>query len=626
MTSPDEPAQTVPSSYGLAAVDPPIPMLILERDFRIRWVSSAAVRELRLEPNLLVGRSWYDLFPESRSRRALHEALCRGERDAIDLPCIPLSLGCGTQYFSLRLRPLRGADGSVESILGLGEDITARVAAEQALRTSEERFRSISTHSRDMVIISAADGTVAFESAAVESILGARRTPRPVISIFDNLHPDDAARTRERFARLVTDPAVGVVEDIEVRKQHEDGSWRWLEFTASNLLDDPAVRGVVLNGRDVTERKAAQLARQASEESLAAALWGAQAIYWSTDFETGTTHISDNFFSLTGIERSEWDAAVEPWCTWVHSDDAPMGCVRYRAHISGSTDFYEHEYRLRTPRGWLWLLDRGKIVHRDSSGRPLSMAGTTTDISARKALESTLADTLNREQRRLSHDLHDGLAQQLTGTALWLESVSTQLEHDRPEATKELLAIGAELRNAIEATKSLVRGVLPASIERGDVAPALRALAEETTGTGHLTVSCDTTEWDSRTLSADAAQHIYAIAQQVLRNACEHKEVKTVALALRADADYLILVMSHLWLVSTPASHDADTLSSRIIAYRAQALGGTLSKEHLPSGSKCIRLRCPARLGQPPTAFKPKRGFCDCIPLYDRNTHLVRRQ
>ena len=247
MTPPNAPSEATLSSYGLAAVDPPIPMLILERDFRIRWISTAAIRELQLRPEMLVGRSWYELFPESQARRELHEALCRGERDAVDLPRKSLTLGCGTRYFSLRLRPLHAADGSVESILGLGEDVTAQVKAEQALAANEARFRAISAHSKDIVVISAADGTVTFENEAVERILGPRRNPRPLISIYDNMHSDDLARARELFEILVADPTVGATENIEVRKRHEDGSWRWLEFTASNLLGDPAVDGIVLN-------------------------------------------------------------------------------------------------------------------------------------------------------------------------------------------------------------------------------------------------------------------------------------------------------------------------------------------------------------------------------------------
>jgi len=495
---PDDPAKTISSSYGLAAVDPPIVMFILERDFRIRWVSSAAARELKLEPKHLLGRSWYDLFPESRSRRALNEAMGRGERDAIDLPRMPLSLGCGTRYFSLRLRPLRAADGSVESILGLGEDVTPQVEAEQSLRESEARLNS--------------------------------------------------------------------------------------------------------------------------------ALRGAQAAYWSTDFESGTTEISDNFFTMTGIDRARWDAAVEPWCTWVHSDDAPMGCTRYRAHLGGLTDFYEHEYRLLTPNGWLWLQDRGKIVERDSDGYPLRMAGTTTDISARKALEISIVDGLNQEQRRLSHDLHEGLAQQLSGTAMWLASVSNIIEQARPDLRNELSKIEGELRNAIEATQRLVRGLLPASIERGDVAPALQTLAAEMSNIGRLKVTCDIQEGGIYSLSPGAAQHIYAIAQQVLHNACDHPEVMTVALVLRADGDHLILTMSNETPVSTPARRGADTLCSQVMVYRAQALGGTLSEEQLPSGSKRIRLRCPARTSQSPRTVSLKHGVCGCVPPLNRTDPLVRRK
>ena len=90
---------------------------------------------------------------------------------------------------------------------------------------------------------------------AVTRLLGPRLIPRPVITIFDNVHPDDLPRTRELFERLVADPSVGTTCEIELRKRHEDGRWRWLQFTATNLLNDRAVRGIVLNGRDITDRK-----------------------------------------------------------------------------------------------------------------------------------------------------------------------------------------------------------------------------------------------------------------------------------------------------------------------------------------------------------------------------------
>jgi PAS domain S-box-containing protein len=121
-----------------------------------------------------------------------------------------------------------------------------------------------------MILISDADGTLTFESNAVEQILGPRLTPRPVISIYDNMHPDDLPLARELFEKLVGDPTIGQARDIEIRKRHNDGSWRWLHVTASNLLNDPAVHGVVMNARDVTERRIAEQALRESEQQLRA--------------------------------------------------------------------------------------------------------------------------------------------------------------------------------------------------------------------------------------------------------------------------------------------------------------------------------------------------------------------
>lgn len=79
--------------------------------------------------------------------------------------------------------------------------------------------------------------------------------------------------------------------------------------------------------------------------------------------------------------------------------------------------------------------------------------------------------------------------------------------------------------------------MLPASIERGEIAPALQALADEASNPGQLVVSCDTEGWDFRVLSSDTAQHVYAIARHVLHDARARKESKSIAITLRADVD-----------------------------------------------------------------------------------------
>jgi signal transduction histidine kinase len=107
----------------------------------------------------------------------------------------------------------------------------------------------------------------------------------------------------------------------------------------------------------------------------------------------------------------------------------------------------------------MWLMDRGKVVERDPSGRPRRIAGTTIDISERKALEQGLIEALNREQRRLSHDLHDGLAKSLTGISLSISGIANKLHNGNAYMKSQLDDVLVALRVAIEETRGLVRGM-----------------------------------------------------------------------------------------------------------------------------------------------------------------------
>jgi PAS domain S-box-containing protein len=145
--------------------------------------------------------------------------------------------------------------------------------ADQALRDSERRFRALIEQSADTVVVLAADGTLCYASPSLPRILGYQLRDLAGRSAFEVVHPDDLEPVRLVLAELLQTP--GSHRRTEFRCRHKDGRWRWLEATATNLLHEPCVQGIVCNGRDVTERKQAEQAArdaiQARDEFLSVA-------------------------------------------------------------------------------------------------------------------------------------------------------------------------------------------------------------------------------------------------------------------------------------------------------------------------------------------------------------------
>lgn len=140
-----------------------------------------------------------------------------------------------------------------QSVMALEQHEAERKRAEQAQRESEEYWRALIENTSDIITVLDDDSIICYASPSVERILG--YDPQALIGekAFDFVHPDDLPGSMEHFERILHDP--GILRSIEFRFRHQDGSWRILEAIGKKLPHDLNVRAVVVNSRDITERK-----------------------------------------------------------------------------------------------------------------------------------------------------------------------------------------------------------------------------------------------------------------------------------------------------------------------------------------------------------------------------------
>jgi PAS domain S-box-containing protein len=135
-----------------------------------------------------------------------------------------------------------------------------------ALQYSEEHFRALIENARDLIWILDARGTFRYVSPSTRRVLGYEAEMLLGANAFDFLHPEDREAAWERFQKRIQ----GTLPDrtTEQRFKHQDNYYCTLESISSNLLDHPAIRGVVINSRNITQRKKAELALQRSHQDL----------------------------------------------------------------------------------------------------------------------------------------------------------------------------------------------------------------------------------------------------------------------------------------------------------------------------------------------------------------------
>ncbi len=292
-------------------------------------------------------------------------------------------------------------------------------AEQTGLRQSEERLRGLVENSGDWMWQTGQNGRFTYTSPNVQAVLGF--SPPELIGrrLTDLLAEGQAQRFGGAYQLSLArhEPLCA----LEVAFTHKDGSQVLFELNGAPLIA-PGGQPYGFGGacRDITARKAAEAALRVSEQRYALAMRGANDGLWDWDLRENNVYYSPRWKTLIGYENGEISDNPSEWLGRVHPEDLDRLKADLAAHIDGTTERLEIEQRIFHRSGrYRWMMVLG-LAERDEAGRAVRIAGSLTDISARKATEE-----------RLRHDaMHDALTN-LPNRAYFIDQVRRSMERAR---------------------------------------------------------------------------------------------------------------------------------------------------------------------------------------------------
>ncbi len=225
-------------------------VIVVDKNHRFLLVEGDILEKLGYDRRSYEGKHPTEVSPPERyeASKDLYNRILAGEKFSLERK----SEETGDDYM-VHCVPLKDDSGEVYAGLFVAIDITDIKRAEETIRQSERRFRSLIEKGSDGIALCDAQANMTYLSPSTERMLGYDLEEMLRHSPWEFMHPNDVEMMQQVFMQLVSKP--GNTMQAQWRKRHKNGTYRWLEGIGTNLLDDPALNAVVVNFRDVTDRK-----------------------------------------------------------------------------------------------------------------------------------------------------------------------------------------------------------------------------------------------------------------------------------------------------------------------------------------------------------------------------------
>ncbi len=268
--------------------------------------------------------------------------------------------------------------GKNNYMLSVVRDITERKQAEEALRRNEEYFRSLIENALDTITILNRDGIISYESPSIQRVFGYK--PEELIgkNAFEFIHPEDLPHVMSTINRGIQNP--GSPQSTEYRFRHKNGSWLVIESIGKLMIDNPESTDIIVNSRDITERKRAEKAWQTSEKK------------YSTLVERGNDgiiiiqdglleFINSKMADIAGYTLKE--VIGKPFYDFVSVEFKELTIDNYRKRLSGEE--IPNRYQI-------------EIISKDGRNVPVEVNASLIDYEGKRAEMAIIRDITERKR------------------------------------------------------------------------------------------------------------------------------------------------------------------------------------------------------------------------------------